>query len=334
MSPSSKCASIDLDDRTVGIDRYEMQLYNCVVSSFVTSSSFPKPSPPSIDTTSMAQPLQDGAGSYRFPDGSFYQGEWRDLRPYGSGCMQYCDGSAYEGRFVAGMRHGKGILKFSSDGKSDRYGYTWKAGDVYDGHWKRDARHGDCEYTWFNGETLKCLWVDGKSTEWSLKNAKIIGSAIDVQMWDLAGQDVYMLSHAVHFSHRCIYLLLWKPFECLATTMQRLSPWLESLCMHVPDAHIVLVASHCKTNIRDDEFIALSHEVETAVLAKIQELNDITRLEVDRLRTLFIAAEKTKQQLQDMPSAFPSKLKTIVDEVWGKPCISSVQLARAFRIVQ
>jgi hypothetical protein len=201
------------------------------------------------------------------------------------------------------MRHGKGILKFSSDGKSpgksDKYGYTWKAGDVYDGHWKRDVRHGDCEYTWFNGETLKCRWVDGKSTEWSLKNAEIIGSAIDVQMWDLAGQDVYMLSHAVHFSHRCIYLLLWKPFECLATTMQRLSPWLESLCMHVPDARIVLVASHCKTNVRDDEFTALSREVETAVLAKIQELNDITRLEVDRLRALFIAAEKTKQRLQD-----------------------------------
>ena len=69
--------------------------------------------------------------------------------------------------------------------------------------------------------------------------------------------------------------------------------------MHVPGAHIVLVASHCKTNIRDDEFTALSREVETAVLAKIQELNDITRLEVDRLRALFIAAEKTKQRLQD-----------------------------------
>ena len=114
MSPSCKCSLIDLDDRTVGIDRYEMQLYNCVASSFGTASSFAQPSPPSIHTSSMTQPLQDGAGSYKFPDGSFYQGEWRDLRPYGTGCMQYCDGSAYEGRFVAGMRHGKGILKFSS----------------------------------------------------------------------------------------------------------------------------------------------------------------------------------------------------------------------------
>jgi hypothetical protein len=304
MSPSSKCATIDLDDRTVGIDRYEMQLYSNAVSYFGPSSSFPEPSPPSMHTTSMAQPLLGGAGSFTFPDGRMYQGEWRDLRPYGTGCMQYCNGSCYEGRFVAGMRHGKGVMKFSADGKSDEATpCTWKAGDVYDGEWLRDVRHGDCEYTWFNRESLKCRWVKGKSPEWSSKNAEIIKSAIDVEMWDLAGQDVYMLSHAVHFSHRCVYLLLWKPFECLVTTMQRLSPWLESLCMHVPDAHIVLVASHCKTNIRDEEFIALSREVETAVLAKIRELNDITRLEVDRLRELLIAAEKTKQRLQDSYSA-------------------------------
>ena len=33
MSPSSKCASIDLDDRTVGIDRYDMQLLPFAVAA-------------------------------------------------------------------------------------------------------------------------------------------------------------------------------------------------------------------------------------------------------------------------------------------------------------
>ena len=126
-----------------------------------------------------------------------------------------------------------------------------------------------------------------------------IDPIIDVQIWDLAGQDVYTLSHAVHFSHRCLYVLLWKPFELLDTTMRRVSPWLESLCTHVPDAHIVLVASHCKTNIRDDEFLALSGAVEAAARVKVQELNDITRLEVDRLRTLLNEAKCTRQRLQD-----------------------------------
>ena len=110
---------------------------------------------------------------------------------------------------------------------------------------------------------------------------------------------MYTLSHAVHFSHRCLYALLWKPYESLDTTMRRVSPWLESLCTHVPDAHIVLVASHCKTDIRDDEFLALSGEVEAAAGAKVQELNGITRLEVDRLRTRLAGAEQERQRLEE-----------------------------------
>ncbi len=107
---------------------------------------------------------------------------------------------------------------------------------------------------------------------------------------------MYTLSHAVHFSHRCLYALLWKPGESLDTTMRRVSPWLESLCTHVPDAHVVLVASHCKTNISDDQFLALSREVEAAACAKVQELNNIMRLEVDKLRTLVVEAEQERQR--------------------------------------
>lgn len=118
-----------------------------------------------------------------------------------------------------------------------------------------------------------------------------------MQLWDLAGQDVYMISHALHFSHRCIYTLLWKPGKPLDAIMRHLTPWLESLATHVPDARIVLVASHCKTNISDDDFLALSREVEAAVLAKVLELNDITRLEVDKLRTQLAEATKLEADL-------------------------------------
>ena len=132
-----------------------------------------------------------------------YEGEWKDSKPDGTGCMRLVDGSSYDGNWFAGQRHRRGVSKYASDGKSDKYGYTWKAGDVYDGYWEEGVRHGECEYTWFNGEKLTCRWVDGKSTEWAAKNTEILGRpAIDVQIWDLAGQDVYTLSHAVHFSHR------------------------------------------------------------------------------------------------------------------------------------
>ena len=56
--------------------------------------------------------------------------------------------------------------------------------------------------------------------------------------------------------------------------------------MHVPDAMVVMVASHCKTNISDDAFKELSCQVEAAAQAKVQDLNNLTRLEVERLRTL------------------------------------------------
>jgi Leucine-rich repeat (LRR) protein len=132
----------------------------------------------------------------------------------------------------------------------------------------------------------------------TLPSARVASDpTIYLRIWDLAGQDVYTLSHSVHFSHRCIYFLLWKPGESLNTTMQRLSPWLESLCVHVPDAHIVLVASHCKMNITDDQFQALSSLVENAAHAKVQSLNDITRLEVDELRTLLLEAEQHTRRL-------------------------------------
>ena len=64
---------------------------------------------------------------------------------------------------------------------------------MYDGDWNQGVRHGDCEYTWFNGEKLKCQWVNGRSPEWTAKNAEILAhSGISVQIWDLAGQDVYI----------------------------------------------------------------------------------------------------------------------------------------------
>ena len=205
------------------------------------------------------------------------------------------------------MKHGKGVSFAAADGHSDKFGYTWRAGDVYDGDWEKDVRHGDCEYTWFNGEKLKCRWVNGKSPEWTAKNAEILARPpIDVQIWDLAGQDVYTLSHAVHFSHRCLYALLWKPYEALPTVMLRVAPWLESLCAHVPDAHVVLVASHCKTNITDEQFLALSGQVEAAARAKVQELNDMTRLEVDKLRAQLAGAGAERQRLEDEYAAHAS----------------------------
>jgi hypothetical protein len=81
-----------------------------------------------------------------------------------------------------------------------RSNFTWNAGDVYDGEFKDHVRHGNCRcdccpahlqhrcvvqhriphladrYTWFNGESMECQWVDGRCDEWSQRNARITAS--------------------------------------------------------------------------------------------------------------------------------------------------------------
>jgi hypothetical protein len=79
-----------------------------------------------------------------------------------------------------------------------------------------------------------------------------------------------------------------RPMRCINAALFML--WL-TFILHVPDAHIVLVASHYKTNITDAVSMELFSRVQRAASDKINELNEITRLEVDQLRTLFDEAQ-------------------------------------------
>jgi hypothetical protein len=266
MSPSFKCAPIDLDDRTVAIDRHDMRLLPVAAasSSLVLSSS---PSSLFSSTASASSILPNAffsaptfspaLPSALLSTSSAQVTALGQHRPVGSPIspsVPFLFGSSFPGSLSALLGSSSSIASSSSVFKT------------LDNH----------------------LWGAARVTP-----------AIDVQIWDLAGQDVYTLSHAVHFSHRCMYALLWKPYEPLHTVMLRVGPWLEALCAHVPDAHVVLVASHCKTNITDAEFFALSGQVEAAAFAKVQELNELTRLEVDNLRTQLVRAEAEKQRLED-----------------------------------
>jgi hypothetical protein len=50
--------------------------------------------------------------------------------------------------------------------------YSWSAGDKMDCCFKFDKRHGACTYTFFNGETFSCTWVDGRCPEFSARQKK------------------------------------------------------------------------------------------------------------------------------------------------------------------
>ena len=65
--------------------------------------------------------LQEMRGTYQYPDGSEYKGEWSgEGQREGYGVMKFTDGSQYYGMFKAGLCHGLGVMIF---GDGSRYIY-------------------------------------------------------------------------------------------------------------------------------------------------------------------------------------------------------------------
>jgi hypothetical protein len=98
----------------------------------------------------------------------------------------------------------------------------------------------------------------------------------------VAGQEVYYLSHSVHFTQRCLYILTWTPPQPAAhagalsppLTLEQLLAdlrlWLQMLAQHVPNAKLLLVGT------RDDglaEYQSTRAQVEAAVDAEVEQLN-------------------------------------------------------------
>jgi hypothetical protein len=58
-------------------------------------------------------------------------------------------------------------------------GYSWNAGDTYDGGFKADVRHGASTYTFFNGETFNCTWTDGRCPKFTSRQRTILGAPVN-----------------------------------------------------------------------------------------------------------------------------------------------------------
>jgi hypothetical protein len=70
---------------------------------------------------------------------------------------------------------GQGKKVYAVDGKTSLPGcdFAWSAGDVYQGGYKGDKRHGACTYTFFNGVTAQFTWVDGTCAEFNARQAEV-----------------------------------------------------------------------------------------------------------------------------------------------------------------
>ena len=94
-------------------------------------------------------------GTYIYPDGGQYEGDWVDGRRHGTGKFTYRDGSVYEGGFRAGKRWGWGT-----------YIYIYPNGDEYVGEWVNNVRHGNGKLTYRDGSVYEGNFEDGKLQGW------------------------------------------------------------------------------------------------------------------------------------------------------------------------
>jgi hypothetical protein len=90
-------------------------------------------------------------GTYTYPDGKVFTGQWEFYERNGRGKLKYPDGRVYEGEFKSGLRHGKGVL-------------AWPSGRRYEGNFVRGQRTGKGTLTYPDGRVYMGDFVDGEQT--------------------------------------------------------------------------------------------------------------------------------------------------------------------------
>jgi len=120
----------------------------------------------------------NGQGTYSFPDGSSYEGDWKDDKYYegeyhGQGTYTYPDGRMYVGEFKDGEKNGQGTYTYPygnkyvgeyKDGEKNGQGtYSFPDGEKYEGEFKDDKRNGQGTLTYPNGEKYVGEFKDGKT---------------------------------------------------------------------------------------------------------------------------------------------------------------------------
>ncbi|MBF0448446.1 MAG: tetratricopeptide repeat protein [Magnetococcales bacterium] len=80
----------------------------------------------------------DGFGTFIWPSGSRYSGDFKNGVRHGAGSFQFPAGDIYVGEYSNGVRHGKGT-------------FVWRSGKKYVGEWVSGRQHGYGIKTWPDG---------------------------------------------------------------------------------------------------------------------------------------------------------------------------------------
>ncbi len=91
----------------------------------------------------------NGKGILYCVNGNKYMGDWEDNYQQGEGKFTYAEGHEYLGQFQRNQFHGKGLMKYAN-------------GDVYDGNWQANKQAGLGIYSFHTGDRYEGNFMDGK----------------------------------------------------------------------------------------------------------------------------------------------------------------------------
>jgi hypothetical protein len=115
---------------------------------------------------------RNGEGVYVFPDGSRYNGMFKNRRIEGEGTLEYADKSRYTGSFIGGTPHGQGLMQYS-DGSSFQGNFdngiisgtgilSGADGSRYEGGFVEGLFHGKGTFTFPDGKVYEGDFKSGQ----------------------------------------------------------------------------------------------------------------------------------------------------------------------------
>lgn len=90
----------------------------------------------------------NGKGTFVWPSGSRYEGQWKNGKRNGHGIFTSAQGETYEGEFKDDKFHGTGTYRF-------------KNGDLYSGQWRNGKQEGHGVHISSDGERFEGTFRDG-----------------------------------------------------------------------------------------------------------------------------------------------------------------------------
>ena len=122
----------------------------------------------------------NGQGTYTWPDGEKYVGQFKDDKSNGQGTLTLADGRKYVGQFKDGKSNGQGTL-------------NWPDGQKYVGQWKDDKFDGQGTYTWPDGRKYVGQFKDdipilGQGTDYLPDGRELVYQGDNTKLFSANGQ--------------------------------------------------------------------------------------------------------------------------------------------------